>query len=303
MDILGENYDGNEENLKLEKEFKFTPNNINNILKNTAIVLQGYATSKKQMFDIFTKYTTMGFTNIVISSYSSFIPDELLNKPFVIINDDILGKYDRTNTIISKSSGANVNYQILTTKRGIEYITNNLNNVDYIVKLRADNFCHNLNLLVEDWITAFKKFKSPLKHPFQKKIVTAGISGKYKPCWTILDYISFGTTKDMYNLWNIPTTRKNNTRGEDYINTFYIIKYLSQKTESEVENIMCNERITQYSNSPKDYFIFDNRFCKKYLLYSYKPIPGLNSPGFRNSNQSCNAQVGGVWKEMYCDLL
>ena len=299
MDILGEDYDGNKKNLKLEKKFKFTPNNTDNILKNTAIVLQGYATSKKQMLDIFKKYTTMGFTNIVISSYSSFIPDELLNKSFVITNDDILGKYDRVN----KKNSTGLNYQILTTQRGIKYIVNSLNNVDYIVKLRADQFCHNLNLLVEDWITAFNTLKPIQNHPFQKKIVTPGISGKYKPCWSILDYISFGTTKDMYNLWNIPTTQRDNTRAEDYINTFYIIKYLSKKTESEVENMMCNQKITQYSNSPKDYFIFDNRFCKKYLLYSYKPVPELNSPGFKNNNQACNTQVGGVWGEMHYNFL
>ena len=116
MNKLGEDYNGIQENLKLEKKFKFTPNNTDNILKNTAIVLQGYATSKEQMRDIYTKYTTMGFTNIVISSYSDSIPDELLNKPFVITNDDILGKYDRWN----KQNSTGLNYQILTTKKGIK---------------------------------------------------------------------------------------------------------------------------------------------------------------------------------------
>ena len=45
--------------------------------------------------------------------------------------------------------------------------------------------------------------------------------------------------------------------------------------------------INKYSNSPTDYFIFDNRVCND-VLYSYKSIHSLGEPGYVSGCAICN---------------
>tara|TARA_Y100000592_G_scaffold49315_1_gene78069 strand:- start:7760 stop:8632 length:873 start_codon:yes stop_codon:yes gene_type:complete len=256
------------------------------MIDKTFLILQGYSTSKEQMEEIYDKYKNLGFSNIIISTYSSSVPSKLLNKPFVLINDTILGKYDRNDKFYRNSTG--LNYQILTTKNAIKYINKNHPNTEYIFKLRADQFFDKADKFVKSWIKELKTISTNINSPFDKKIITMGWIQKYATQimkgndqisqvmdWYIADYFNFGTLKDMTKLWDIPVTYNDYIRAEDYISNFYLYKYFSKEPEEKISYNIRNSEIYKYANDPLNYFMFDWRTHKN-ILYSFKLKKFLN---------------------------
>lgn len=227
-----------------------------------AIIIQGYSTTPGQMKVIYSDYKEQGYNNIIISSYSNSIPKNFMG-PHKINNEDILGNYDRPSPPYKNAS--NLNYQILTTKRAIQYIKRNLPNVEYVLKLRADQHLKKIGDFIGSWIHTLNKPENNTD-VFNKKIITPGIRPNRD--WYICDYLSFGTLEDMFNLWNIPITYADKSRAEDYINTYYLYKYFSQKTDDFIKDNLANGSIRKYTTNPLNYFIFDWRLHDH--LYSFK---------------------------------
>ena len=236
-------------------------------MDNTFIVIQGYSISPETLQTMYDEYSKLGFKNILTSTYSTSIPSNF--KGECIINDDILGKYDRNNYL----NCPGLNYQILTTKKAINYIKEKYPNTKYILKIRADHFLDKSDKFVESWIEELENLEPIPNSPFEKKIVTMGLCTKYHSLtpgvWYISDYFNFGTLNDMSKLWNISTTFVDNGRAEDYISTFYLYKYFSKETDEFIAENLSNGSILKYNLNVLDYFMFDWRTHSK-ALYSYK---------------------------------
>ena len=183
------------------------------------IVLQGYSIGKSQLESLYNKYRDMGFRYIIISSYSSCIPDYLLNRDFVINNDEILGQYDCPHP-------PNINYQLITTRLGIELCFKLYPTVKYVMKHRLDIEINNLDKWVVNWIELINNRENTSKFPLSKKIVSMN---RFKARevsrnqgWYIVDYWNFGTKDDMKLIWGIPMLNYHHPRAEDYISTAFL---------------------------------------------------------------------------------
>lgn len=229
-----------------------------------SIIIQGYSTSKNQLKNIYDNYRSSGFNNIIISSYSESIPDEFLLENFVINNDDILGKYDR----VDYRNATGLNYQIITTNRAIQLVQSHqlYKHTKYILKLRGDQELKNISKFVESWTSELEKIEDRKKSPFKKKIITMGMMSD----WYITDFLNFGLKEDMFKLWNIPISFSDNCRAENYINTFYLIKFFGGNDPhlSNLQEIISNDYVSKYNLNPSDYFLFDKRTHAD--LYSHK---------------------------------
>ena len=187
---------------------------MNNNLDKVAIILQGTSVDKKQMNTLYEYYNSLGFNNIIISSYSDYIPDHLINEKFVINNDNLLDKHFIED---ANRFGSNTNYQILTTKIGIDCVFINYPNVKYIMKHRADHRIDDLNEWVITWIDRIKT---------KKRIISLGRNTQKENFkWYIADYWNFGLKEDMKILWNIPLIESEKAvyrRGEEYISSAFL---------------------------------------------------------------------------------
>lgn len=233
--------------------------------ENVAIIIQGYSTSKSSLKEIYHLYKSKGLSNIIISSYSKFKFEE--DNLFFINNDDILDKFQRTNPPFKNAP--TLNYQLLTTQKGIN-ATSNFKNIKYILRLRADHRLDDIDLFLKKWIYEFS-IMPPHLSPFEKKIITTGGCNKGVhniDLWYISDNIQFGTNQDMKNMWDIPISYRDKFRAENYISTFYLSKCFSSKSNDDLERVMSNKYINQYTVDVLKYFIFDEELTKK--LYSYK---------------------------------
>jgi len=222
--------------------------------------------SPKQMQEIHDYYTDLGLDNIVISSYTSSAPLHHERLHF-LINDDILGRYDRPSPPFLNSTG--LNYQLITTQRGIEAALDLFPNSKYILKLRADQRFDNIDVFLEKWMLQLGASRQIAGSPFRKKIVVMSMGSRYPGEWYIQEAsLSFGLVADIKNLWSIPTTQRDSCRAEDYVSTFYLVKHFSGQSSQEVERTISNRTILQYSTKPSDYFIFD--YSTGDAVYSYK---------------------------------
>lgn len=230
-------------------------------MDNVALIIQGYSTSKNILKDIYSKYTTEGFKNIIISSYSKFDFKEK-NVNF-INNDDILGNFERNNV----RNAPTLNYQLLTMQRGIQQL-NNLKGIKYVLRLRADQYLNDLKSFLKKWIHELNELP-PQQSPFEKKIITVGSARKNSnPQWYISDNIHFGTLLDIVNMWSIPLTYRDTSRAEDYISTFYLSQILSNQSPDTIEKEISNGYLNKYTKDVLKFFIFDKDLQQK--LYSYK---------------------------------
>ena len=238
---------------------------------NVALVIQGYSSSKEDLKQIFDEYKSKGINNIVISSYSKF---KFESKGLIFIeNDSILGKFERKHHSLPNGKYRNcptLNYQLLSCQKGIEAISN-FENIEYILRIRADHRLNNIDLFLKKWIHEFSIMPTH-SSPFEKKIITTGGCNKGSNhninLWYISDNIEFGTSQDIKNMWNIPISYRDKFRAENYINTFYLSKHFSKKTNEDLEKEMSNDYINKYTVDVLKYFIFDKELTEN--LYSYK---------------------------------
>tara|TARA_Y100001963_G_scaffold45097_1_gene63528 strand:+ start:1294 stop:2175 length:882 start_codon:yes stop_codon:yes gene_type:complete len=243
-------------------------------LNKVGIVLQGMPESSNQVSELYKYYTSLGFSNIVISSYSgkvdnvidnnrnvvkvSYVSDDIQDKTKVIFNDDILANASDSFRRKGSQRGLNQNFQIETTKKGIEYLKDNTD-VEYVLKHRLNDCIVDLDKFVLKWIDSINSEEVPSPNYFEKKIVIMGTCGVSK---YTCDYWNFGTTNDMWNLWNIPPNTMNSLQAEEYINYCYLLGRDDIKVWSHGDNSL-------YSNYNK-YFIMDTSVREKGYSFKYK---------------------------------
>ena len=188
-------------------------------LNKVGIVLQGMPESSNQATELCEYYNSLGFSNIVISSYSEQIDVNKLQEKFnVILNDDKLKHADRDFRRVNTPRGKNQNFQIETTKKGIEYLKDNTD-VEYVLKHRFNDCIIDLDKFVLKWIDSLNSDSGDAPRYFNKKII---IMGKCGTAAYTCDYWNFGTTIDMWNLWNIPPNTMAHLQAEEYINYCYL---------------------------------------------------------------------------------
>lgn len=184
--------------------------------KKVGVVLQGPPSSSKQLEDLYLKYTSMGYPTVV-SSYSEYVNTDVI-KHFVN-NDQYLGKLN------IKNSKCNVNYQILTTIRGIEYLESNFE-VKYSLKLRSDMEIKNIEYHIESWISKVNSSSTPDYSPMKHKIIAFGRCRiRERNPWYIADYFSFGLLEDQKRYWSIPSLPLDELRiirSEEYLSSAFL---------------------------------------------------------------------------------
>ena len=205
---------------------------MNNHLNDITLILQGTTTNKQTLQDLYNEYKDMGFTNIILSSYSQYIPNDFLTEDFTINNDDLFDKFKSQEL----NFGKNINFHIATTQRGISK-----SNTKYIMKLRADLFIPHLNDKTEEWIKLINS-KDPIPpdtSPLTKKIICVGLN-KHKYLhekWYVCDYWFFGLKEDIKTMWDIPyiyKKRENKIPSEVYLSSQFLNK--AQKPLDDFNN-------------------------------------------------------------------
>ena len=231
------------------------------VLDSCGVVLHGPAVSKDQMKELYDYYKSLGINNIVISSYSNSIPDDMADEDFVINNDDILGKY----TLFRGPRGPrNLNYHILTTRNGISYFKDN-EDIKYILKCRADMKVNLLDSYLKKWVDILSQLPLAtvitgedlvVSSPLEKKILTLGrCSKKERNPWYISDYFYFGTKLDQITFWDIPLVPLKTSlgRAEEYLSSAFLGGM---------------NKARQLKLNHADYFVFVPHMAAD--LYSYK---------------------------------
>jgi hypothetical protein len=211
------------------------------------LVLQGYSMDTKQMEENVRYYTKIGIENIVISSYSQFITDEIREKCIVIEHDlldgnvqsksrdtygvpeknkgkgigvDLVIKCDEDIEIIR---GHNINYQLHTTKAGMNLAKEQFN-TKYAIKSRADITIHDLDKKIPDWIEKIND-GPPKDNVFDLKVLSYDYGRKD---WYINDFFMFGSLNDLVRYYDIPYSHKMSS-GEIYISSTRIKSFKKNK--------------------------------------------------------------------------
>ena len=202
---------------------------MSNYINDVCIVLQGYATSKKQLTNLVEHYIENGFNKIAISSYSDCVDYKEITKRWpsevaMLLNDryEKEGKYRITDSAASSTYGnfkpsdlsvnvdkafppavhpqqLNLNFHILTTNRGIKLANEHFPNAKYYLKCRADVKLNDLHLVVNQWVADIEANKCESGDIFKNKLVASGSSR----AWVIGDFWTFGTKEDISSYYNI----------------------------------------------------------------------------------------------------
>jgi len=212
---------------------------------NITILLQGYSSSSNQLLDDVNYYRSLNY-NVVVSSYSECT--SLLDQSIVVNNDisegvDVEDSMQPNNLGVNKDktykvkashkfftqSGFNLNFQIHTTKSGLNKIKQIYPDTDYILKLRADMKLVDLDKYVPNWI---ESKKITVKGP-------PGSSGNKE--WKVFDFWTFGSYIDIINYYSIP-----------YATTYYSPEsYLTQYIKN-THNVSWEEAKIKYFNFEYD---------------------------------------------------
>lgn len=226
------------------------------------MVIQGYSINKDQMQELIDYYKNEGFENIVISSYSKFIPNNLIKNKNIVINDDLFKRDDKFKR--RNLRAPNLNFQIETTKRGIAKCLELYPTVKHLIKVRADHRLDNLGKFINAWKKLIIKQRDDI---FDGKIMTQNYCKSIKTgiwrLWFIRDWWSFGCTEDMQKYHNIPYCYEKGTKhpyAEWHISSSYLASKLGRGYID-----------TNYNKLREMYFVFDNTVnVYLYKLKKYK---------------------------------
>tara|TARA_R100001163_G_scaffold65473_2_gene62763 strand:+ start:13153 stop:13875 length:723 start_codon:yes stop_codon:yes gene_type:complete len=177
-------------------------------MDDVVVILQGIPHSEKQIIKDIKEYKKCGINNIILSSYSIFLNDEIRELCHVIENDKygkIKNPYTSKKQIkpipVSWNSdevieGLPTNnssfWQITTTRRGIKLAKKLFPSARFYLKLRCDLFIFHLNKVIEYWKTINKKVPKPI---LERKIIVPGYNRYH------FDYLTFGTKNDITNYY------------------------------------------------------------------------------------------------------
>ena len=204
------------------------------------VVLDGRPLNTPQMYDNINYLNSIGLHNIVVSTYSKFIPGvesgnvhfpcnyvridkKNGNSPFY--SDPAYSFLDKDLSkelsicypgyIDMENFDSNVNIQIYSTLEGIRKGYTQEMEFDYILKCRLDYQLDNKNNWITKALKDLKKIPYNTKDIFNKKVILQSPEE-----WHFDDLFFFGTKEDIFRLFNIPFKSNNKVSG-NYLATAY----------------------------------------------------------------------------------
>jgi hypothetical protein len=184
-------------------------NTINN--DDICLILQGPPFSKKQLL-IDVKNYSLILKNIVISSYSNLIDDELNNYAKIINNDKIGNILISNNQVPNTNNYVDIRYddddlvegfninndwiRLLTIKRGIKCANEYFIESKYYFILRADMTINNFEYIINKWKNLDRKIIDNIF--FKEKIIFKYLN-EHEKIHNITDYLLFGNKTDIIN--------------------------------------------------------------------------------------------------------
>jgi hypothetical protein len=195
------------------------------------VVLDGRPLNIPQMYDNINYLNSIGLHNIVVSTYSKFIPgvgSSNVHFPcsYVRIDKkngnspyyrDLLNQlsFCYPGYIDMENFDSNVNIQIYSTLEGIKKGYTQEMEFDYILKCRVDYQLYNKNNWITKALKDLKKIPYNTEDIFNKKVILQSPEE-----WYYDDLFFFGTKEDIFRLFNIPF-KSNNKAAGNYLATAY----------------------------------------------------------------------------------
>lgn len=210
--------------------------------------------------EIINSYLSMPFIGKVI--YSGWEDDKVVTLPPSVT-------YIR-NKKPDLAGGGNINYQIQTSKAGLEHVTSEL-----VLKTRSDLIIDRVDLeKVYNYFLLETVSKSPIAGPIGK-ILTISISPNY--AFFTWDFIYFGHTQDVKNLFSCqldpnPNYFPNLTRAiipETYITVKYIALH-----DKDV-GIICND-MERFLVQGREGYMYSKSLSNQVLSRYFHPLPVFN---------------------------
>ena len=204
------------------------------------VILDGRPLNTPQMYDNINYLNSIGLYNIVVSTYTNFIPGintGNVNFPCSYVRIDKKKGYspyylDPAYSHLDKDQSkkfricypgyvdmenfdSNFNIQIFSTLEGIKKGYTQEMEFDYILKCRLDYQLENKNNWIAKALKDLKKIPYNINDIFNKKIILQSSEE-----WHYDDLFFFGTKEDIFRLYNIPF-KSNNKTAENYLATAY----------------------------------------------------------------------------------
>lgn len=197
-------------------------NTINN--DDICLILQGPPFSKEQLLKDVKIYSLI-LKNIIISSYSNLIDDELYNYAKIINNDKIGENLLLNNKVRSTNNIVDIRYdksdliegfnignvdndddnnwvdinnwrRLLTIKRGIICANEYFKESKYYFILRADMTINNFEYIINKWKNLDRKI---IDNIFFKEKIIFKYNNEHEKIHNITDYLLFGNKTDIIN--------------------------------------------------------------------------------------------------------
>lgn len=214
-------------------------------MSDVCLILQGEASSKEQLLATVKKYyMKCNIKNIIISSYSEYIDEELKKYAKLVENDKygelkikngekVITSYNKNELILGIHPYSKLYWDMLTIERGVRCANKSFPKCKYYLKLNADIIFLNIIKMLNKWRrmgfgVADKKFERKLiikKNNMPKSEIKR------------VDHVLFGTKKDVnkyYNfnkntllkghIWNYITENELSETKEIPLKYFYIEK-------------------------------------------------------------------------------
>jgi len=183
--------------------------------KNFCLIICGPAISERQLLtDVENYYNQHGIKNIVVSTYSNYISDDLkkyskvvecdadnmgiseVKAPIKFMNRSVTLKYNPSDTIKGVLTNSNTFFQLQTAKYGIRMADREFQHCKYYMKVRADMYLPRLMHYIKRWhrILHLLKLENDI---FDQKLIVKKRSLKITNPWYICDFLICGTKEDI----------------------------------------------------------------------------------------------------------
>lgn len=223
-------------------------------MENFGVVIQGRGTTPSLLKKIVETYKEAGAAKIVLSVYPEWVDREIDDVEFVPV---ILTEEEK---VICTRTNCHVNYQILTTNRGLHTI----DGVDFVFRTRADQLYPNFKNRVNLWIERIKEFDYGSEGLFRSKIVHwKELPGMH----AVTDFWQFGYLEDIRRLYDIrylPQTKWTIGKvSETTITCGYLSQFFNQEPritlhkEAPPESVLSTGSDFNWMELRDKYFLFD----------------------------------------------
>lgn len=205
---------------------------INENLKNTAIILQGPLCLE----DNFTYETVLLYgkafpgSTVIVSTWEDAEISVIERFKEISYCEVVLNRYPEFSGVL------NLNYQIVSTMGGIKKALEL--GKRYCFKTRTDQRFYKLGI-IDYMIHLLKIFPVDKSIPYQSSRIISGSArygSMYMPFW-VSDRHTFGRTSDLYKYWNYSLDKCNIASTDKF---FVLAKILDKKIASERERVSCH---------------------------------------------------------------